>query len=191
MKSPINKIFVTVDKLFQDEIKLTHLTLYKDPTYEPEWNVTTYGKVHSTPNRVETQWAEDDFQLNVKSGDKLYFNYQTLLDESNCITEDGVDYWGVEYFQAIATVRDGEIYPVGSYILIEPIDEEFKHSFLIIPDSCKKKETNRGRVYSSNLPEIPKGSIVEFDAVGKFENEIEGKKLYCMFNSNIYYIHNE
>lgn len=187
---PINKIYVTVDKKYQDEIKLTALTLYKDTSYEPEWNVTTFGIVHSVPLRVETEWTEPDFQVNVKAGDKLYFNYQTLLDENNCIEEGGVEYWGVEYYQAIALVRDGEIIPVGSHVLIEPIQEEVTHSFLYIPELAQKKETNRGKVYKSNMVEIPSGSIVEYDPIGKFENDIEGKKLYCMFNSNIYYKYN-
>lgn len=188
--SPINKIYVTVDKKYQDEIKLTAITLYKDTTFEPEWNVTTFGTVHSLPKRVETKWAENDFQVNVKVGDKLYFNYQTLLDENNCIEHEGQEYWAVEYFQALAVVRDGEIIPVGSHILVEPIDEEVTHSFLYIPELAQKKETNRGKVFKSNLAEIPTGSIVEYDPVGKFENEIEGKKLYVMFNSNIYYKYN-
>jgi co-chaperonin GroES (HSP10) len=139
---------------------------------------------------VETQFAEQDFQLNVQPGDELYFNYQTLLDETNCVEHEGKEYWGVEYFQAIAVVRDGKIIPVGSYILIEKLDEDVNHSFLIIPEIAKKKETNRGIVFSSNMAEIPAGSIVEFDPIGKFENEINGKKLYCMYNSNIYFKYN-
>jgi hypothetical protein len=189
MKAPINRIFVTVEKMYQDEIKLTTLTLYKDTTFEPEWNVTTFGTVHSLPNRVETKFADDDFQVNVKVGDKLYFNYQILLDKANCVEEQGVEYWGIEYYNAIATVRDGEIIPVGSHILIEAVDEEITHSFLHIPEMARRKETNRGKVYKSNLREIPAGSIVEYDPIGKFENTIEGKKFFCMFNSNIYYIH--
>lgn len=187
MKAPINRIFVTVEKMYQDEIKLTNLTLYKDTTFEPEWNVTTFGIVHSIPGRVETQFAEDDFQCNVLPGDKLYFNYQTLLDEANCIEEDGVEYWGVEYYNAIAVVRDRKIIPVGSHILVEPQDDEITHTFLIIPELAKKKETNRGVVHASNCPEIPAGSVVEYDPIGKFENTIEGKKLFVMYNSNIYY----
>lgn len=190
MKAPINVIYVKVDKKFEDEIKLTNLTLYKDSTFEPEWNVITYGTVMSIPGRVETHFAEPDFQCNVLPGDKLYFNYQTLLDEENCIEWEGEEYWRVEYFQAIAGVRDGEIYPVGSYILVEPDVDEITHSFLIIPEMAKKKETNRGIVFKSNMAEIPSGSIVEYDPIGKFENTIEGKKVFCMFNSNIYYKYN-
>lgn len=190
MKAPLNRIFVTVDKKFEDEIKLGDLTLYKDTSYAPEWNARCYGMVHSIPNRVDKSHFEADFQENVQPGDKLYFNFGILLDDENLLVEDGKEYWAVDYFQAIAVVRDGNIIPVGSHILIEPIVEEVTHSFLIIPELAQKKEENRGKVYASNDPSIPVGSIVEYDEIGKFENEIEGKKLYAMFNHNVLYKYN-
>jgi co-chaperonin GroES (HSP10) len=184
MRSPINTIFVTIDKKFQDEIKTETLTLYKDTTFAPEWNVTTYGTVVSIPHRVETKFIDEDFFENVLVGDKIYFNYQTLLDDSNCIIHEGIEYWAVEYYNVIALVRDGEIKPVGSYILIEATTTELKSNVVIIPDNCKSVETNKGIVASSNI--LSSGDIVEYDPVGKFENTIEGKKYYCMYNSNIF-----
>ncbi len=54
---------------------------------------------------------------------------------------------------------------------------------------CNKEE-NRGLVYSSLHQDIPNGSIVEYEEVGKFWNIIEGKRLYCMYNDNILIKHN-
>lgn len=190
MKSPLNKIFVTVEKKWEDEIKLESVTLYKDTSYAEEWNVRCWGMVHSVPGRVSTQDFDDDFQVNVLPGDKLYFNFGVLLDMDNLILEGGEEYWAVDYFQAIAVVRDGKVIPVGSHILIEPIVEEVTSSLLIIPELAQKQETNRGIVYASNSPAIPDGSMVEFDPIGKFENEIEGHKVFAMYNQNIYYKYN-
>lgn len=187
MKSPLNKIFVTVEKKWEDEIKLDSITLYKDTSYAEEWNVRCWGMVHSIPGRVNKTDFDEDFKDNVLPGDKLYFNFGTLLDLDNLIIEDGEEYWAVDYFNAIAVVRDGKIIPVGSHILIEPIVEELSSSILHIPDTVKTKETNKGIVHASNSPAIPDSSLVEFDPIGKFENEIEGKKLYAMYNSNIYF----
>lgn len=184
MRSPINRIFVTIDKKFQDEIKTETLTLYKDTSFDPEWNVTTYGTVFSIPHRVETKFIEEDFFENVLVGDKIYFNYQTLLDDSNCILHEGNEYWGVEYYNVIALVRDGEIKSVGSYVLIEATTTELTSDVVIIPDNCKSVETNKGVVAFSNI--LSSGDIVEYDPIGKFENTIEGKKYYCMYNSNIF-----
>lgn len=191
MKSPLNRIFVTIEKKWNDEIKVGDLTLFQDTTFRPEWNVNTVGTVISTPGRVIKDYYEDDFVANVLPGDKLYFNFNVTLDLENLIEHEGEEYWGVDYYNAIAVVRDGKIIPVGSYILIEPQEEEITSSFIIIPESVKKVETNRGIVFSSNMAETPAGSLVEYDPVGKFENEIEGKKLYCMYNSNIYYKYND
>lgn len=190
MKSPLNRIFVTIEKKWNDEIKVGDLTLYQDTSFRPEWNVNSVGTVISTPGRVIKDYYEDDFVTNVLPGDKLYFNFNVTLDLENLIEHEGEEYWAVDYYNAIAVVRDGKIIPVGSYILIEPQVEEITSSILIIPESIKKVETNRGIVFSSNMSETPAGSLVEYDPVGKFENEIEGKKLYCMYNSNIYYKYN-
>lgn len=95
----------------------------------------------------------------------------------------------VDYFNAIAVVRGGKIIPVGDYILLDPIKEKIDTS-LIVPDTVDKEGT-RGLVVASNDPSIPEGSTVEYEEVGKFWNIIEGRRLYCMFNQNILFIHND
>lgn len=182
MVSP-TKIIVTLEKKYVDEIQFLEGKLYLDPTYRPEWNAFKYGTVHAIPKRNE--FVSDDFVYNVEVGDKLYINYGVIIDESNMIEHDGQDYWLVDYFQALACVRDGKIYPVGEHILIEPIEEEVTHDFLVIPEMSKKRITKTGNVFGSNDPSIPVGSKVMFEERGMFENEIEGKKLFVMFNSNI------
>ena len=180
MRSPV-KIIVSIDKKFNDQ---TESGIYIDTSYKPEHHVVITGKVEAIAMRLPKDFLSDQFYDTVKVGDKIYFHYLVLLDEDSRIYLDK-DYYLVDYFQALATVRDGKVYPVGEHILIEPMEEEVTHSLLLIPDQAKKVETNRGRVFASNDPEIPEGAIVEFEPVGKFENEIEGKKLYVMYNSNI------
>jgi co-chaperonin GroES (HSP10) len=182
MVSP-TKIIVTLEKKYVDELDFNDTKIYLDGSYRPEWNAFKYGTVHSIPKRNE--FIADDFVYNVEVGDKLYINYGVIVDESNMIEHDGMEYWLVDYFQALATVRGGSIYAVGEHILIEPIEEEVKHDFLIIPEMSKKRITKTGNVFSSNDPTIPVGSKVMFEERGMFENEIEGKKLFVMYNSNI------
>lgn len=182
MVSP-TKILITLEKKYQDELDFNGGKIYLDPSYRPEWNAFQYGTVHSVPLR--NQFVTDDFVFNVKEGDKLYINYGVIIDETNCLEVDGQEYWLVDYFQALATVRGEDIIPVGEHILIEPIVEEVTHDTLIIPELAKKKITNKGKVFASNDPSIPNGSTVLFEERGMFENEIEGKKLFVMYNSNI------
>lgn len=186
MVSP-TKIIVTLEKKYQDEIDFNGGKIYLDPTYRPEWNAFPYGTVVAAPLRNPE--IADDFVHNVQAGDKIYINYGVILDESNMIVHEGNEYWMVDYFMALAVVRDGQILPVGEHILIEPMEEEVEHDLLVIPDMAKKKVLTRGKVFSSNDPEIKNGSIVSFEDRGMFENEIEGKKLFVMFNSNILCTH--
>jgi co-chaperonin GroES (HSP10) len=186
---PIYKIFVTIDKRFQDEVVTqSGVTIYKDPTFNPEENSTTVGIVAAIPAKHDKNSFLPDFQFNVKEGDKLYFNFNITIDLGNMVMVDGKEYWMVDYFDAIALVRDGKIHPVGSYLLVEP-QEEVIESSLIIPDVVNT-EGNRGTVVASNDPEIPVGCEIEYEEIGKFWNIIEGRKLYCMHNHNALYIHN-
>lgn len=186
MKPVFNKIFVQIEKRFQDEVTTeSGIKFYKDPTFNQEENSTTFGTVVGIPENVDKVNVDPDFQHNVQVGDKLYFNFNVVLDWDNMIEHNGQEYWIVDYWNAIALVRDGQVKPVGSYILISPLKEEVKSSVLIIPDSAKEKEKNRGVVFASNDPEIPEGCEVEYEAIGKFWNIIEGNRVYCMHNSNV------
>lgn len=192
MKSVYNKIFVTIDKKFQDEVTTeSGIKFYKDPTYNPEDNSTTFGTVTHIPEQVDKKNVSKEFKHNVQVGDKLYFNYNVVMDPDNCVEIGGVEYWTIDYWNAIALVRDEKVIPVGDYILVDPIvEEEVKSSLLYIPDHIAKKEKTRGIVFASNDPDIPVGADVEYEKVGKFWNIIEGKRVYCMFNSNIMFKYN-
>lgn len=188
LKPLYNRIFVQIKKKFQDEIVTdSGITFYKDTSFNPEENSTVSGIVVGIPSVVDKVNVSPDFKHNVLIGDKLYFNFNVVLDSDNLIIHEGEEYWTVDYWNAIALVRDGQIIPVGDYILVDPVQEEITSSIIHIPDAYKKKEGNRGLVFASNDPEIPSGIEVEYDPIGKFWNIIEGNKLYCMYNSNIYF----
>jgi co-chaperonin GroES (HSP10) len=183
---PIYKIFVTIDKRYQDEVKTeSGIVFYKDTSYKLEENSTTEGIVVAIPDKYDRAMGTEDFKANVQVGDKLYFNFLVTVDDENRIEIDGNEYWMVDYFQAIALVRDGKVMPVGDYILIEPIEEKIESS-LIIPDMVEKEKT-RGRIFASNEPDLEVGDEVEYESVGKFWNIIEGKRVYCMYSSNLLY----
>lgn len=182
MKSP-NRILITIEKRFVDELDFNGGKIYLDPTFRPEHNAFPYGTVAAVPER-NIKFG-DDFVCNVQVGDRLYFNYVVVTDENNKLVIDGKEYWMVDYYLALAVVRDGVVMPVGEHILIEPIIEEKQDGLIVIPDSMKKVVKTEGIVFASNDPDIPAGELVGFEERGMFENEIEGKKLFVMFNSNI------
>ena len=178
MQSP-SRIIVRVPKRFNDEAK----GFYIDTSYKPEHYSVICGEVVATAKRLPRDFDKPGFYDTVSIGDKLYFHYLVVLDPDCHLFED---YYIVDYFQALATVKSGgELLPVGEHLLVEPIKEEVTHGTIIIPEMSKKKETNRGLVISSNDPEIPNGSTVLFEEHAKFLNEIEGREMYVMYNSNV------
>lgn len=186
MVSP-TKIIVTLEKRYTDEVNFNGGTIYLDHTYAPEQHAFPYGTVHSVPLRNPN--ISDDYVYNVQVGDRLYLNFGVVNDLSNLIEQDGEEYWLVDYFMALAVVRDGKIIPVGEHIIIEPIEEQVSNDTIIIPEMSSKKILTRGNVVASNDPSIPEGACVEFEERGMFENDIEGRKLFVMYNSNILCIH--
>ena len=187
---PIYKIFVKIDKRFQDEIQTeSGISFYKDTTYKLEENSTVVGEVVAVPAKIDPHSATpgSPFFANVEVGDKLYFHFNVTIDEENRIEVDSEELWMVDYFHAIAIVRDNKIYPVGSYVLVEPIEEKIETS-LIIPDTVDKEKC-RGKVVASNVEYVPEGAEVEYEEIGKFWNIIEGRKLYCMLYDNIMLIY--
>lgn len=188
----IKNIIVKVHKKFEDEIKLEGVTLYKDTTYAPEWNVICYGEVIAAPpQRVVYDEVFGDFHMPVKEGDMLYFHYNVLLDPDNYIYHDGEEYYSVEYHMALATVRDGQIIPCGAYTIMEPVEEEVSFGSLVVPEMCKKIEPNKGRVVATNNKRLNPGDMTEIDADSKFENTIEGKKVFLVQDFDIFLVYNK
>ena len=187
---PIYKIFVKIDKRFQDEVQTeSGITFYKDTSFKLEENSTVTGEVVAIPAKHDMMAVtpNNEFFFNVEVGDKLYFHFNVTIDEENRIEVDGQELWMVDYFHAIAIVRGGKIIPVGSYVLVEPIEEKIETS-LIVPDVVEKEKC-RGKVVASNVDYVPEGAEVEYEEIGKFWNIIEGKRLYCMFYDNIILIY--
>ena len=180
MISP-TKIIIKLEKTHIEELDFNGGKIWFDPTYNPEHNVVPFGYVHSVPKR-NPRFDQHDFVYNVQVGDKLYFNYGVVGDKHNYLG-DGL--WIVDYYMALAVSRAGELIPVGEHILVEPIIETVTNNTIIIPESHNKVKATRGVVAASNEPAIPVGSEVIFQKRGMFENDIEGKKLYVMYNDNV------
>jgi len=91
-KSPVNTILVQIEKKYEDEIITgSGIKLYKDTSYNPEWNVTATGKVVSVPARLADRVTEagtfvagDSPTLivpDVQVGDELFFGYSVIEDK--------------------------------------------------------------------------------------------------------------
>lgn len=148
-----------------------------------------------------------DIVPEVQVGDKIYFHYNTVHEENRIRTEDGRKIYKVRYDQIFCSVRNGQIIPIGGWVLMEPAwDEETQEIQL------QGQEKVRGKVSASGLvtelhdkpkplegiianigtqlkgdPElgVKNGDRVFFLPLSEFKNKIEGKEYYIMRQKDI------
>ena len=134
----------------------------------------------------------------VKDGDEIYFRYMNIADDTSYLEKGVTDFserrvLRVPYHDVFAVVRDGEVIPVGDWVLGEKyIDGEGEDVDMGVT-TIKVKYTASGLIESINdKPSINKAVVVHcngdtlrpgdiiFSKGGiNFENEIAGKKYYC------------
>lgn len=191
MQSPVNRIIVRVDQLFQDKIG----SLYIDNTFNPQNHIAIKGVVVSPPAKLSKEYLDAGFENIVEEGDTVYFNYVTCMDPSNRmdVLEDGVPtvYWLLDYWMAFCKIDktkegDDRIVPIGPHVFLEPVyREEKKIGLIIVPEMSGNKE-EEWSIFCAGKVDVKKGSKVYYDKYGRFENEIEGKKYYVMYDYNIH-----
>lgn len=85
MRTPVDKILVTVENAFNDEIKLSNgLVLYKDVSWSPQDHVTIEGEVIGIPDKIsQSDMFKAGIVPEVKVGDKLFFSYMVISDRES------------------------------------------------------------------------------------------------------------
>src|SRR6478752_867193 len=93
MITPLNTVFLSLDKPLQDEILFeSGIKLYIDPNYDPEWRATVKGKVEGIPKNPTGECSE--VCNKIKIGDECAFSYRVISDR--CVSK--VD----DYFMPIS-----------------------------------------------------------------------------------------
>ena len=81
-----------------------------------EHYVTIYGDVIAAPpNEVYRGISQE-----VVAGDVVYFHYNSLPNKDNAFILDGKLVYKIDYQDIFCVVRDGEIIPIGGWLLVEP-----------------------------------------------------------------------
>jgi len=141
-------LIVTLEKRFQDEQALkSGLELFLETKFRPEHHVTTIGHVISVPEILSDKPDNNGLVQQILPGDEVCFNYQVVFtvddngEHTNLVWHNGKDYWFVDYSQVFCVKRNGVIIPIGSHVIITPLESEAKETFdnsiLILPDSMK------------------------------------------------------
>jgi hypothetical protein len=95
----------------------------------------------------------DQIQMDVHAGSKLYFSYLALQDS----TELAPNVYAVSYADAICVVRNGEIVPIGSHVLLKPVYPEGVEE---VDKGVMGRVNSFGMVTEVNIPPIPFQGIV-------------------------------
>jgi co-chaperonin GroES (HSP10) len=156
-------------------------------------------KSHNPNNRVTAMYFYNhryytvaDCNVDLKEGDKVYFHYLAIQFEdfdrysaSLLLTDEhGYEYHQIPTDTIIAVLRDGEIKPLLSRVLVQPLESEETDFFgVILP---KSKEYLKGVV--RYVGESIKGEEIDIKPWDKimylknkeFENKIEGENYYVM-----------
>ena len=76
---PINKVLVTIPTAFSEEIKTNSgFKLWKDPSYQKEWNATVTGEVSALSDFLTPESKEISDNLDV--GVEIAFDYKIVAD---------------------------------------------------------------------------------------------------------------
>lgn len=195
MHCPINKLIVTINKKFQDELTLASgLVLYQDTNFRPEQHVTTMGKVIGVPGKLNEMIENDGVEIKVKEGDEVCFSYQVVYDVDNdgnhlnLFIHEGQEYWLVDYGQVFFVKRGEEVIPIAGNVVIDIVSNElqdtFKGSIIIMPETSKSSTVKgQGIVKYIGEPltteptlDVKEGDTVFFKPEIAAEYEIWGKK---------------
>lgn len=154
MKAFHDFLIFKTNELFNDKVKFKGIggkDLRIDPSFEPAVHARIYGEVVSLPIRLSTGipisqqhrghpgYHEEspfeykylaDIAQEVQVGDRIYFHFNTIK-QKNFVQVDGVHpnrtwYVKVRYDQVICAVREGQIIPIGSHVLVDPDFESWE-----------------------------------------------------------------
>ena len=201
--------------LFESDVTteetITHgsLELYLDSSYRTHENARNYGTVIQIPFQLSKtiigqtgeRYSENpdfifikDIPQIIQKGDRIYFHYNVLGEESNRY-EPIEKIFGARYDQIYCLVRDGQIIPVGQWVLCEPIAETWDD--ITLPSGLVVKSAP-GHLYRigkvAYMPEITMKGMHEDLQVGEYvliknnadlEVEIEEKTYYICRQKHI------
>lgn len=186
MVSAVNYVAVVFDKSRDDKLTTdSGLELYvptmavdsMDTSTETDMDsIRTWGVVAAVPyknskrmgvpvvkrvGRKQVERTAADIVPEVQVGDTIHFRYLAMETAENRVMTDMGTFVLVSYPDIFGLEKaDGSIHPIGSYVFIEPIQENIVSSdILIIPDDINKRESDRGRVLYIGTPFVDEDPI--------------------------------
>ncbi len=202
-QSPPSTVIVEVGTALEDTVEFGNLKLHIDPHFNPTNKVRIYGTVIALPAGVPKNEYGEEIEPELKVGDKVYFHYLSINDETNNIYGN---YYKVPYYWIFCAVRNNDILPIGSWTFCSTIieetyngievngkkvDAELSSSGLVV-GLKKKPSVKTARLEHIGSPfrgkerlPVSKGDLVVLNKNSNFVNKIEGKEYYTLKQEDI------
>lgn len=187
MRAPTGYILVKGNR-YDEKFENSNLYRYFQSGRET-WDVNYYAEVVAVPDDTG-----DDIVHEVQVGDKVYFHYNSFLNnDHNLIISDNPDesmfMFRINYFDVLAVVRDGKIIPIGGWCFVEP----HVHKLKLLEAEVEQKSEQQGILKHIGTPKkgfsmhpMPKvGDMIAFGRDDAWMNRIEGVEYYCMQQDRI------
>lgn len=195
MRCYIDHVLLRIERKSDDSIILGNQTLFlyngelnlKDGSYNPNDRLRIYGEVVSVPDSLSNTPMDyssmllSDCRMEVLPGDKAYF-YYICLNDGNLLTIEGKMYLKVRYDNIICVVRNGVIIPISGHVLVTPV-KKIESALLYEVEKVRElvgKIEYAPAPYVGDEQTLFPGETIYFYDSSEFENEIEGKKYFCM-----------
>lgn len=209
MKPIKDHVWVEYPKTYKDEARHGNLVIWKDTSYKPEWNVIQHGTVVQ-PSKGKSMIENTGITDLTEAGDRIYFNYAIPDAGDEFHEENGKRYMRVPLWAIYCTVRNGNIIPMGSYVLTKPIYEE--HEEVEVDGKTIRARVKNGLVVGVDVTHdkrftkiahigIPlegrdvldtkSGDVVMMESNCDNELEIEGEKYFVMKQENILLVYEQ
>lgn len=196
-----NKVILRVD--YDPEEEKTEAGIYKGSGWwDSTGHLVRYGEVVSVCDKLFER-EEDGFgvewgtEVEVQVGDTVYMSKMESYN-APLFKKDGKIYFVVDYSELVLRIRDGVVYPLNGYLIVEKVEETAKANGLIL-DFSKHQNKKKGivrevgsklRYYfpkSSNIvdAEVEKHDLVLFSLSGF--TTLEDSR-YAKLDKNLGYI---
>lgn len=192
MKVPKDRVVVRVDSEYKEKLTHGNLELEVSETFAPfNKNKHTFAQTKAEIIAICDK-RSGGLPVDVKVGDIVYFHFNAINRDSRLDEMDDKIHH-ILYDHLFCTVDEGQIRMINSRVLCEPLYEEG------VEDGVR---TKNGLVVEVNVGHDPKravlrhignplevdakpGDIVHYEKNADFENWIEGKKYFVMFQDDL------
>lgn len=201
----LDNVLVEVEAEWNQEIKTKSGVI--GVTFENEiergLGAVRTGKVVAIPRGLSKIHSVASIQERIEEGDTVYFHFNAIDAESRMeLDVQKKPFYTVHYSSIFCYVRNGLITMVGSRVLAEPVYDDD----VTIDGGIRVKKTRSGIITEINvkhnikkarlvnignplrgnkLPDVKPGEIIYYSQDADFENEIEGKTYFVMYQEDL------